>query len=757
MSFPDKQTVLDFIRENPDATTKQAIAKGLKVKGQERNTLRQILKELETDGTLERTGKRAWAQADRPPPTGVVQFMRIDKDGELIGKSVGDNGPFGPDIIYAGLSGKPKGKAKQPGVGDRALCKINQIDGDWRARALTVLDKRLSDAVVGLYSEGANGGKVTPSNRKERREFQIQEADRNGAKEGDLVVAAAKPEGRRQYGPAFGIVKEVIGHISDPRSASLLAIHAHNIPVEFPKAALEQARDPKPAAAEREDLTQIPLITIDPHDARDHDDAVYAEQLDDGWRVIVAIADVAAYVTENSPLDREALKRGNSTYFPDRVVPMLPFELSADECSLKEGELRRTLAVEMIFTKDGHKKSHRFIRGMMKSAAKLSYQEAQAAIDGKPGGKAGEMLEDVLKPLWGAYAAVAKARDKRSPLDLDLPERRIMFTEDGEIDGIITKERLEAHRLIEEFMIQANVAAAETLEKQKSPLIYRVHDTPSDAKIAAFAEFLQTIDLKWHIGERPQTDKFNRLLKEIADGDYTQMVTQMVLRTQAQAVYAEENLGHFGLNLVRYAHFTSPIRRYADLIVHRALIASLGLGPDGLSRDMAVRLEEIAQHISDTERRSMAAEREATDRYLAIFLADRVGAEFEGRITGVTGAGLFIALAGSGADGFVPISSISQDYWVLDDAAMQIYARGSGATYGLGQIVKVKLKEVTPLQGGLLLEMLSDPMPPPEHRREARREMDLGRRPRSRGGPPKRGKPKFNKKTLPKHKRKSRK
>ena len=762
MSFPDKQTVLDFLRDNPDATTKQEIARGLHVKGRERAVLREILKELEADGTLERTGKRAWAQADRPPPTGVVQFTHTDENGDLIGKAVGDTGPFGPDIIYYGLSGKPKGKASEPGEGDRALCKIKQVDGEWQARALTVLEKRLTNSLVGLYSQGPRGGKVIPANRKERREFLIQEADRNGAEDGDLVITTPKPQGRRQYGPNLGVIREVIGHISDPRSASLLAIHAHGIPVDFPEAALEQARNPKPAPAEREDLTQIPLITIDPHDARDHDDAVYAEQLEDGWRVIVAIADVAAFVTPDSPLDREALKRGNSTYFPDRVVPMLPFELSADECSLREGELRRCMAVEMIFDKSGTKRSHRFIRGMMTSAAKLSYEEAQTAIDGKPGGKAGEMLETVLKPLWGAYAALARARDARSPLDLDLPERRILFTEDGEIDGIITKERLEAHRLIEEFMIQANVAAAETLEKQNSPLIYRVHDTPTDAKIAAFAEFLQTIDMKWNIGQRPQTENFNRLLSEIQDGDYDQMVTQMVLRTQAQAIYSEENLGHFGLNLVRYAHFTSPIRRYADLIVHRALIAALGLGPDGLSKDMSVRLEEMAQHISDTERRSMAAEREATDRYLAIFLADRVGSEFEGRITGVTGAGLFIALAGSGADGFVPISSISEDYWVLDEAAMQIYARGSGKTYSLGQIVRVKLKEVTPLQGGLLLEMLSEPMPAPEGRREARKHADDGHRPRRRQGPGKpagkhSGKAKFNKKTLPKHKRKRRK
>jgi ribonuclease R len=333
-----------------------------------------------------------------------------------------------------------------------------------------------------------------------------------------------------------------------------------------------------------------------------------------------------------------------------------------------------------------------------------------------------------------------------------------VFDDNGEIQGIIAKERLDAHRLIEEFMIQANVAAAETLEKTNSPLVYRVHDVPTEAKIAAFAEFLQTLDIKWHIGERPQTHRFNKLLEDIRGGVYDEMVTQMVLRSQAQAIYSEENLGHFGLNLAKYAHFTSPIRRYADLIVHRALIRALNLGPDGLSDQSAVRLEEIAEHITTTERRSMAAEREATDRYLAIFLADRVGAEFEGRIMGVTGSGLFVALAGSGADGFVPISSISDDYWVLDQAAMEIYARGSGKTYSMGQTVRVRLKEVTPLQGGLLLEMLSEPAPAPKVRAAARKAADAGARsPRGRGGPPRRGKPKFNKKTLPKHKRRSRK
>lgn len=763
MSFPDRQTVLDFLRENPGATSKADIARGLKVKGRERAILRDVLKELEEEGKLERTGKRSFAQADRPPPSSLVEFTRLTKDGDLLGQCVGDSGLFGPELVYGGPSGKSRSRA--PAKGDRAVCKIAQREnGEWRAYVITLLEKRLSDRIVGLYEHAPRGGRVIPASRKERRELLIQEADRKGARDGDLVVAEPKPQGRRQYGPPLGVVKEVIGHITDARSASLIAIYAHDIPVDFPEAALKEAREKEPADVPRTDLRNTPLITIDPHDARDHDDAVWAEEMEDGgWKVIVAIADVAAYVTEGSALDREAEKRGNSTYFPDRVVPMLPFELSADACSLREGEDRPCLAVEMIFSKDGHKKRHRFLRATMRSAAKLSYEEAQTAIDGNPSGKAAELLETVLKPLWGAYAAVSKARDLRSPLDLDMPERRIMFTPEGEIDGITTKVRLDAHRLIEEFMIQANVAAAETLEQKNSPVMYRVHDTPSDAKVAAFAEFLQTLDMKWNIGERPQTHKFNRLLAEIRGGDYEGMISQMVLRTQAQAIYSEENLGHFGLNLPKYAHFTSPIRRYADLVVHRALIRAHDFGPDGLSERAAVRLEEIAEHISMTERRSMAAERDATDRYLAIFLADRVGAEFDGRITGVTPAGLFVSLAGSGADGFVPISSLSEDYWIHDEAAVAVYARGSGKTFSIGQIVRVRLLEVTPLQGGLLLEMISDPLPAPAGRKAARQAITRERgAPRGRsgggggagrssgGGPPRRGKPKFDKRTLPK-------
>jgi ribonuclease R len=507
-----------------------------------------------------------------------------------------------------------------------------------------------------------------------------------------------------------------------------------------------EAGKAKAAPAPREDLTRIPLITIDPEDARDHDDAVFAESngpqdSHGGWRVIVAIADVSAYVRTGTALDREAYRRGNSTYFPDRVSPMLPEHLSADRCSLKQGELRETFAVEMIFDAGGHKKSHRFIRGRMRSAAKLSYRQAQEAIDGRPDAKTQPLLKPVLEPLWEAYRAVSKARDKRAPLDLDLPERRVRIGEDGKIASITLRERFDAHRLIEEFMIQANVCAAETLETKRSPLVYRVHEEPSEEKIAALGNFLPTLGLRWTKGEKITGARFNRLLVDVKDSENEHLVNEMVLRTQAQARYANENLGHFGLNLQRYAHFTSPIRRYSDLIVHRALIRALGLGPDGMTDQDIVRLEEMAEHVTMTERRSMAAEREATDRYLAIFMADRIGAVFEARIAGVTRAGLFVRLTENGADGFIPAARLSDEYWIHDEAHAALVAQRSGQRYEMGMSVEVKLMEATPLTGGLLFSMQSSPRP---RRRDLkapqRQQHDRGgparRRPTDGGGRP---------------------
>ena len=744
---PTREMVLDYLAKNPSHGAKRDIARGLDVPTEHKPELRRILNELEAEGALVRTAKRAFQPAEQPPPTGIVKFERIDRDGELIGRAMGKDGPYGPDIFYAGPSGANHRKGGAPlalGVGERALCRIEKSrDGVWRARAIKKIDAAPETSLIGVYRANRYGGTVEPTSRKEKGDFIIEKSDARDARDGDLVRITARPA--RGYGPRRASVVDVIGRLDDPRAASIIAMHTHGVPDEFPEAVIEEAGKAKAVPAPREDLTSLPLITIDPEDARDHDDAVYAEADGrGGWRVIVAIADVAAYVRVGTALDREAYRRGNSTYFPDRVSPMLPEHLSANLCSLKENELRETFAVEIFFNAGGHKTKHRFIRGRMRSAAKLSYRQAQDAIDGRPDDKTGPLLEPVLKPLWEAYRAVSKARDHRAPLDLDLPERRVRIGEDGKIASISLRERYDAHRLIEEFMIQANVCAAETLEDKRTPLVYRVHEEPSEEKVNALSNFLPTIGLKWTRGEKITGSRFNRLLGDVKGSENEHLVNEMVLRTQAQARYANENLGHFGLNLLKYAHFTSPIRRYSDLIVHRALIRALGLVLDGMSDQDAVRLEEMAEHVTMTERRSMAAEREATDRYLAIYMADRVGAVFDARIAGVTRAGLFVRLAENGADGFIPASRLSEEYWIHDETSAALVAQRSGQRYELGMNVQVKLMEATPVTGGLLFSMQSPPrarrrdlkMPEREQRDFRDRGAPARKRPADGGGRP---------------------
>jgi ribonuclease R len=361
----------------------------------------------------------------------------------------------------------------------------------------------------------------------------------------------------------------------------------------------------------------------------------------------------------------------------------------------------------MIFDAHGEKKSHTFLRAMMKSHAKLSYQEAQAAIDGDVSEKCAPLMERALKPLWQAYAALAKARDKRGPLDLDLPERKIKLDAQGRVEKIVTPERLAAHRLIEEMMIQANVAAAETLEEKKSPLVYRVHDAPSAEKLKGLRDFLETLDMKIPHAGALKPEAFNKVLDDAKSLPVPDLVNEVILRSQAQAEYAPQNIGHFGLNLARYAHFTSPIRRYADLLVHRALVRALKLGAGGLTDEEIPRLNGIAKQISDTERRAMAAERETADRLIAAHLADRVGATFEARIAGVTRSGLFVKLKDTGADGYIPISSLGNDYYHHVEAAHALVGARSGEGYRLGDVVEVKLLEVIPSAGAMRFEMMT--------------------------------------------------
>jgi ribonuclease R len=456
------------------------------------------------------------------------------------------------------------------------------------------------------------------------------------------------------------------------------------------------------ALGAREDLRDLPLLTIDPADARDHDDAVCALPEGEGFAVWVAIADVAHYVRPGSALDRDARKRGNSAYFPDRVAPMLPEGLSADLCSLHEGEDRPCIALRMLLDAEGRVTEHRFARGLMRSAASLTYEQAQGIEDG-----ADHALAGAVRALFAAYRLAKRARDKRAPLDLDLPERRVELNDEGQVARIAIRERFDAHRLIEEFMILANVAAAETLEAKRRPLIYRVHEEPADDKLDALREQMETVGLTFPKGEVVQTRHFNRLLESGRDGEFAELVNLSVLRAQTQAYYSPQNFGHFGLNLRRYAHFTSPIRRYADLIVHRALIAAHGWGDDGLTAEDEAALAETAEHISATERRAMEAERDTTDRYLALFLAEREGAEFEGRVSGVARFGLFVKLDETGADGIVPVATLGREYWRFDSEVPALVGEKSGRAIGLGARVRVRLVEAAPVAGALRFEMLS--------------------------------------------------
>ncbi|MFN5035207.1 MAG: ribonuclease R, partial [Bradyrhizobium sp.] len=613
------------------------------------------------------------------------------------------------------------------GVGDRALLRVEVTDEQdgtpYRGRVIKVIDHGRT-RILGIFRRNPDGGgRLIPVDKKQAgRELNIAKPDTGGAENGDLISVDLIRT--RSFGLASARVKERLGSIASEKAISLIAINTHDIPQVFSPSALREAEEAKPATLQgREDWRDVPLVTIDPPDAKDHDDAVHAEVDTDpnnkgGFIVHVAIADVAYYVRPGSALDRDALQRGNSVYFPDRVVPMLPERISNNLCSLVPGEPRGALAVRMVIGADGRKRSHTFHRVLMRSAAKLAYAQAQAAIDGRPDDTTGPLLEPILKPLWAAYELVKLARNERDPLDLDLPERKILLKPDGTVDRVIVPQRLDAHRLIEEFMILANAAAAEMLEKKALPLIYRVHDEPSQEKVHNLQEFLKTLDLPFTKQGALRPAQFNRVLAQVSGEDYEPLVNEVVLRSQAQAEYSAENYGHFGLNLRRYAHFTSPIRRYADLIVHRALTRALGLGEGALPADESVEtLAEIAAQISVTERRAMKAERETTDRLIAHFLADKVGASFQGRISGVTRAGLFVKLDDTGADGLIPIRTIGSEYFNYDETRHALIGTRSGTMYRLGDVVDVRLVEAAPVAGALRFELLSEGQAIPRDRK----------------------------------------
>ncbi|WP_205693824.1 VacB/RNase II family 3'-5' exoribonuclease [Croceicoccus ponticola] len=722
--LPNKEQVMEFIRNSETPAGKREISRAFGLSGQEKIALKALLRDMADEGLID-GDRRAFHRMGGVPKVTVLRVVDID-EGEAIGIPDSwqpDDAIPPPRIRLIEGKGRAKGQGKgrathgaMPALrrGDRVLARTEETGTGWIGHPMKKLPQA-HESLMGIVEiDGTGKGWLAPIDKSIRSSMPI--ADLGGAVKGQLVLS--EPASKS---PRAGVkVVQVLGDPLAPRSYSLIAIHKYGIPHEF----LPEALDEADAAAKlplsedrREDLRALPIVAIDPADARDHDDAIWAAPDDDrankgGWKALVAIADVSFYVRPGSAVDREARKRGNSVYFPDRVVPMLPEVLSADVCSLGEGEARAAMACHMTIDAEGRVKDWRFTRAIVQIAEVLAYEDAQARIDD-------DSAAEHLKHLWACWKTLHAARIARDPLELDLPERRVMLDEKGRITEVAVRERLDAHRVVEEYMIAANVAAAKALEAKAAPVVYRVHEPPSREKLMALKDYLATMDRKLALGQVITPGLFNRLIKDVADEAEKALIMEQVLRSQTQAYYGPRNAGHFGLALGSYAHFTSPIRRYSDLLVHRALVDAYGLeqprpadhvipATSGLSDRDRGSLDRVTEAISQTERRAMSAERDTIDRYVAAWLSGKVGETFDTRVTGVQKFGLFATILGFGGDGLVPVSILGDERFNYDERAQVLRGERSGTEYRSGDRLKLRLAEANPLTGALKFE-------PPEY------------------------------------------
>jgi ribonuclease R len=722
--LPSRQAILDFLAGSDTPAGKREIARAFGLRGGDKIALKALLKDMADEGLIDSAPGRAFHKMGGVPKVTVLRVVDVDDSSQAYAVPEcweSDHPPPRLRVIE-------RRKAGALGPGDRILARTEEAGQGWLAHPMKRL-ARGEELVLGVLRQDGDRLWLKPVDKRERHDWPVADAGQAGA--GDLVLA--EKTGRP---PRISVrVTERLGDPFAPRAFSLVAIHKYGIPDLFSEGALDEAgRVAWLALGEREDLRALPIVAIDPVDARDHDDAVWAEADDDpdnagGFRAIVAIADVAYYVRPGSALDREARKRGNSVYFPDRVVPMLPELLSAGACSLKAGEDRAALACHLTIARDGRVKAWRFGRAVVRIAANIAYEDAQAAIDGK---RADPLLEPALRPLWACWAALARARDRREPLELDLPERRVVLDETGRIASVAPRERLDAHRLIEDFMIAANVAAAKALEAKVAPVMYRDHEPPSREKLVALKDYLATFGIAFALGQVIKPATFNRLLDQVKDVDARPEIMEQVLRSQTQAYYSPRNTGHFGLALGSYAHFTSPIRRYADLLVHRSLVGAYGLDPalreTRLSEDDAAAMERLGETISQAERRAMEAERETLDRYVAAYLASHVGELVDARITGVQPFGFFATVEGLGGDGLVPVSMLGAERFHYDEAARRLEGELSGTRYAVGQRLRLRLEEADPVAARLRFGLPDGEVFAVPARRDNRRARPLHRR-----------------------------
>ncbi|HVH49270.1 MAG TPA: VacB/RNase II family 3'-5' exoribonuclease [Sphingomicrobium sp.] len=715
--LPSQKQVLDFIATSDVPAGKREIARAFGLSGHDKIQLKALLKDMADEGLID-TGKgRAFHKMGGVPKVTVLRVVDVDDSGNVFAVPEQWHAETPPPKIRL----IERDRRSALGVGDRVLARTEERGQGHVGHPLKKL-ARSAELVLGVVRQEGTRYWLSPVEKKERRELAI--ADLKNAEAGDLVLCEVSGRPPRVQAR----VDAILGDPFAPRSFSLIAIHKHGLRHEFRQQAIDEAhRVAKQPLGEREDLTHLPIVAIDPADARDHDDAIWAAPDDDpdntgGWKAIVAIADVSYYVRPGSELDGEARARGNSVYFPDRVVPMLPEELSADICSLKAGQVRAAMACHLVISKAGELKSWRLTRAKICVAANIAYENAQVAIDASgeqviesasspcsmpevEGPVPSALVETALKPLWACWRALLAARNKREPLELDLPERVVQLDEKGRITSVAPRDRLDAHRLVEDYMIAANVAAARALEAKKAPVMYRVHEAPSREKLVALKDYLATFDLEFALGQVVKPAVFNRIIDRVGDGDGRDEIMEQILRTQMQARYGPERLGHFGLSLATYAHFTSPIRRYADLLVHRALVSAYRLGDGGLPRGEDEQFDKIGEQISMLERRAMEAERDTIDRYVAAYLADRVGQLVDCRISGVQPFGFFATVEDLGGDGLIFAKDLGQEYFRYDEAARALVGEQSGETYRIGQRLTLRLAEANPVSGSLRFEL----------------------------------------------------
>lgn len=687
--IPSREFIMELLAVEGLPLTYKEMAARLELNDEARlEALSRRLRAMERDGQLVRNRKGGYCLVNDEDLIAGRVIAHPDGFGFLVPDEGGDDLFLGPREMSSLWHG------------DRVVVRVAGIDRRGRREgALVEVVERAFSQIVGRLRLEDGVSYVMPDNKRQIHDVMVPTDSIGGAQEGQIVVVdlIKQPAPRR---PPVGKVVEVLGDHLAPGMETDVAIRTHGIPAEWPEGVeAETARIgttvPTEAAKDREDLRDTPLVTIDGEDSRDFDDAVFCKRTSKGWRLLVAIADVSYYVSPESELDKEAFLRGNSVYFPDRVVPMLPEGLSNGLCSINPDVDRLCMTAELLINESGEVYRTRFFEGVMRSHARLTYDKVAAMlIDGDPAlcEEYAEVLPH-LHELYQLYQVLHKARKARGAIDFDTAENRFVF-ENGKVTGVVPVVRNDAHRLIEECMLVANVAAARTLLRKKIPALYRVHERPSEAKLTDLHQFLNEQGLKLGGGMEPTAKDYAELLEQVKDRPDANVIQTVLLRSMMQAVYTSENLGHFGLAFDAYTHFTSPIRRYPDLMVHRALKHMIANGTAEDFDYSEIQLATFGEHCSMTERRADDATRDAMDTLKCEFMLDKVGQVFDGVISGVNSFGLFVEVADVYITGLVHVTALDHDYFHFDPIHHKLTGERTGKVYRLGEPIQIKIAAV---------------------------------------------------------------